>query len=256
MASDVSQGDSEVPFLVVEPADADTTVTLSVSAPDGTSSAVPMVGGELEPIAGSSPAQNRQRWTANTPVTYTQPGRWVLHFDVDGTGEGAEDLEVFVAPSPVAGGPTWWPGRSRVANYVTHRTLARNPAAIINSAEAHQLTFDSTTMPPGVVVDRLIADGAAWVTMRVSPLAATMQPAAAVAVALYCAAAIERQFPADEQSLQRANDIEKTMRSLLGELVDANNASNGSSDYGIDVSPAPVWSFPAADPRWDSPTYW
>jgi hypothetical protein len=180
----------------------------------------------------------------------------VLSWTVTGTGEGAEDFEVFVVPSPVAGGPTWWPGRSRVAGYVTHRTLARNPAAIKNSQSVFTWTFDSTTTPPGLVVDQLIADGASWVGMRVNPLPTAMHDVARTVTALYAAAAVERTYKADDQSLQRANDIEKRMEALLRDLVDASNASGGTGDYGLDVSPMPVYSFPPADPRYDYPTYW
>jgi hypothetical protein len=252
VSSDVGVGDSEIATLLVTPADADTEVTLTVTAPDGTSGPVTMTGGPLTPVEGSTDQQ--QLWTAAAPVVYAQPGRWVLHYAVTGTGQGAEDLEVYVTPSPLAGGPTWWPGRSRVANYVTHRTLARNPSAIVNSQEAHALTFDSTTIPTGIQVDRLIADGAAWVSMRVSPMAEAVQDVAGVVVALYVAAAVERQFPSDERSLERANDIERTMRTVLGELVEANNAANGTDDYGIDT--VALWSFPKSDCRWDHPTYW
>nr|WP_221374399.1 hypothetical protein [Actinoplanes polyasparticus] len=254
MATDVATGDSELPWIVVAPADSDTTATLTVHAPDGTSAVVPASGGVLEPIAGSSDQQ--QRWTADTPVVYSAPGRWVLHWTVTGTGEGSEDLEVYVVASPVAGGPTWLPGRSKVANYISHRTLARNPAAIRNSESVFALTFDSSTTPNGVQADAIIADMGAWVAMRVNPLPTAMHDVARTVTALAAGAAIERQFKADEQSLQRANDMEKRMEALLSDLVDASNASGGTGDYGVDISPSPVYSFPPADLRWDYSGYW
>ncbi len=258
MATDLGVGDAETATLTVSPADAGTEVTLTVHKPDGTSAAVTMTGGPLVAVPDTTPTQYGQVWTADTPVVYSQAGRWVLHYEVTGTGEGAEDLEVFVVPSPVAGGPTWAPGRSRVANYVPHRTLARSPSSIIDSQDSYALTFDGTTRPTGLMVDRLIADGVAWVSSRVYPLNTRVESAAAVVAALYAAAAVERSWPNDDQSLQRANDMEKRLDRLMADLITANqNATdqdNDTGDYAVDV--APMWSFPPADTRYDEAGYW
>jgi hypothetical protein len=108
------------------------------------------------------------------------------------------------------------------------------------------------------MVDRLIADGVAWVSSRVYPLNTRVQSAAAVVVALYAAAAVERGWPNDDQSLQRANDMEKRLDLLMADLItantDANDQDSGEGEYAIEV--APVWSFPPADPRYDSAAYW
>lgn len=254
--SDLGQGDSEVPYVTVSPADGSTTAVLTVHAPDGTSTTVEATGGDLEPIPGTSPQLYKQRWSATTPVTYTQSGRWVLSWAVGGTGEGAEDLEVWVVAPPTAGGPTWTPGRSRVAAYVPHRSLERSLEATGDSGETYAWTFTSNTTPPAITVDRLIADGVAWVSARVSPLHASLNEAASVAAAVYAAAAVERGTPEGAESLQRANDLERRLDVLLRDLIDANNAANESGDFGVDIAPAPQWSFPPADCRWDSPTYW
>jgi hypothetical protein len=247
--TDIGTGDSEVPDLTITPADNTTTATLTVTKPDGTSTSVPVSGGALTPITGS--AQNSQQWAADTPVVYDQPGHWILGWTVTGTGEGSEDLEVYVVPSPVAGGPTWAPGRSRVANYLPHRTLASSAASIVESDDVYELTFDSTTRPTGVMVSRLIADGVAWVSAKAPNLSATLHDAAAVCVILYCAAMIERSWPNDDQSLQRANDLEKRLDIQLKDLADANEIATGTGDYGLEVV-MPVW-------RFDNPpcrTYW
>lgn len=254
MASDIGVGDVESPYVDVAPADNTTVATLTVHKPDGTSTTVPASGGALTPIPDTSPVQYSQRWTADTPVTYDQASRWVLHWDVTGTGESDEDLEVWVVASPVAGGPTWTPGRTRVAAYVPGRTLERNPATTGEGEDVHDLTFTSNTRPTGLAVDRLIADGLAWVTSRVTPMNTAVQDAAAVVVALYAAAAVERGAPEGDDSLQRANDLEKRLDILLKDLIAANNAANGTDDYGLEV--VPMWSYPPADPRWDCPTYW
>ena len=254
--TDVGTGDSELPYLVVEPADAGTAVTLTVNKPDGTSYPATMGAGVLVAIPDTNPTQFSQTWTASAPVVFDQPGRWVLHYVVTGTGEGAEDYEMFVVPSPVAGGPTWAPGRSRVANYVPHRTLARSVSSIIDSQDDYALTFDATTRPTGLMVDRLIADGVAWVASRVYPLNARTQDAAAVVAALYTAAAVERSWPNDDQSLQRANDMEKRLDLLMADLITANTAANATDGSTLPAVALPSWSFPAPNLRYDDARYW
>lgn len=256
MATDLGTGDVELPWVDIAPADSDTSASLTVYPPTGSSYLVTASGGQLEAISGSDDLQ--QRWTADTPVTYDQASRWVLRWTVTGTGEGSEDYEVYVVASPVAGGPSWTPGRSRVANYVPHRTLVRSPISVTGGQDQHAWTFDSTTTPPGISVDRLIADGVAWVTSRVHPLNSRVEQAAAVVTALYAAAAVERSAPQDDQSLQRANDLEKRLDLLMTDLIAANSDANdqdlGEGDYAVDIAPA--WAFPAADLRWDYSGYW
>ena len=256
MGSDLGVGDSDLPYISVSPADSDTAVTLVAYAPDGTSTSVAVTGGSLEPVAGSSPVVNMQTWTATDPLEYTQPGRWVLTWTVTGTGAGAENVEVFVVASPTAGGPTWTPGRSRVANYLPHRTLVRDLSTTTGSQDVLLMSWDSTTTPTGVQVDRLIADGVAYIGSRLAPVHVNSEQAASVLVCLYAAAMIERSWPQDDQALQRANDLDKRMDMMLKDLVDANNASNGTDDFGIDVAHMPYWSFPAADVRYDDARYW
>jgi hypothetical protein len=202
--TDVGVGDPEVAFLTIAPADNSTTATLTVEKPDGTSSAVAVSGGALTAIPDTSPVQYSQRWTSDQSVVYDAPGRWVLHWTVTGTGQGTEDLEVYVVASPVAGGPTWLPGRSRVAAYLPHRTLARSVTSTIESADTYQFTFDSTTVPTGVVCDRLISDGADWVRALITPLNPKSEPLAALLAALWCAIAIERSWPDGEAAQHHA----------------------------------------------------
>ncbi len=251
--SDLGVGDAEIPTLVVQPADGDTIATLTVTAPDGTATPVAVTGGDLQQVSGLSPAEYTQTWTADEPVTYTLPGRWLLTWTVEGTGEGAEDVEVWVVASPVAGGPTWTPGRTRVANYLPHRTLVRDLSTTTSSQDVLLMTWDNTTTPTGVQVERLIADGVAYIAARMTPVHANSEAGAAVLVCLYTAAMIERSWPHDDQSLQRANDLERRLDLMLADLVEANNASNGTDDFGIEIAPA-YWSFPPADPCYDDPS--
>jgi hypothetical protein len=251
--SDLGVGDSEVVSLTVQPADGDTVATLVATAPDGTASPVPVAGGALEAVTGS-PDEYAQTWTSVDPVTYSAAGRWVLSWTVTGTGEGAEDVEVFVVASPTAGGPTWTPGRSNVAAYVPHRTLSRSLSSTVGSADEYVFTFDQTTTPPGTAVDRLIADAVARVSARVSPMQAGMHALARAVASLMAAVWVERSWPQDDQALQRANDMEKQANLMLADLASANAAEGETGEYGIDV--VPYWSFPAADPRYDDASYW
>jgi hypothetical protein len=240
----VSIGDIEIPYLDVNPGDGTTGGTLTVIQPEG------------EPLAPSvtagTPSSGAVRLTA-TAVTYDQPGRWVLSWVVTGTGAGAEDLVVYVVPQPTAGGPTWLPGRSRVANYVPQRTLARNPASYTEAGDTYAFTFNSTTKPNGAQTDQLISDGAAWVSTRVASLNANLTDAASVIVALYAAAAVERGWPHDDNSLQRANDLEKRLDRMLTDLVRANDDANGEEDPDVpQTNPMPVWAFPTPVPWGDS----
>jgi hypothetical protein len=253
VATDVGVGDAEIAVLTVAPADGTTAATLTVYKPDGTSDTITASGGALEPIPDSS--DTSQQWTADTPVLYDAAGKWVLRWTVTGTGESAEDLEVFVVASPVAGGPTWAPGRSRVAAYVPHRTLVRSLSTTLTSADSYAWTFDSTTTPPGTTVDRLIADGVAWVTALITPMNAKSEPLGALLAALFAAIAVERNWQHDDTSLQRANDMEKQLNTMLGALKVSNHEANNGTDDGFDLV-YPQWSFPAADPRYDSNCYW
>lgn len=255
MASDLGVGDSELATLTVEPADGSTQVTLTVTPPTGTAFPVAMTGGDLVPIPATSPVEFSQVWTSDTPIEYTLAGRWVLHFEVTGTGEGAEDLEVYVQPSATAGGPTWLPGRSRVANYVPHRTLVRSMTSTGESEDQYAWTWDSTTTPTGIQVDRLIADGADWVTALVTPLNTASEPLASLLAALWAAVAVERGWPHDDQSLQRANDMERRIAGMLTALIKSNSEANYGTDDGFDIVQG-QWSFPPADTRYDSSCYW
>ena len=129
----------------------------------------------------------------------------------------------------------------------------RRPSTI-SSQDTYAFTFDSTTVPTGLVVSRLIADGVAWVQSRVYPMAAGSTDAAAVCVALYAAAMIERTWPDDDQSLQRALDLERRLDQMLGDLVRANAAANTGTITG--QPPAPQYKFPFPDDNYlDYPSY-
>ena len=78
--------------------------------------------------------------------------------------------------------------------------------------------------------------------------AATVRAPRGITVALFAAAMVERSFPEDDRSLQRANDLETRLDRMLTDLIaanaDANDQDNDEGAYGLDV--VPLYSFPAA----------
>jgi hypothetical protein len=245
MGSDAGVGDVETPYLDVQPGDNTTTGSLTVTAPDGTTSSPAVTAGAPQDMGGGVTVV---RLTA-APVTYNAPGRWVLGWQVTGTGTGAEVLTVQVVSSPTAGGPAWVPGRSRVANYIPGRTLATD-------ADTHQLTFDSRTVPSGIMVDRLVADAVTWVTSATGTVSSGLYDLAGTVAAIWAAAAVERGYPEEEQvdaALRRANDLLSLATSMRADLVRANDASSGTPNPTDPASQVrPVWSFPPPVPWGDS----
>lgn len=162
-------------------------------------------------------------------------------------------------PIPAGPGPAelppWAPELFGVADYVPHRTLAKDVATNTAGEDVYRLTFDNTTRPTGDSVSRLIADGVSWVTGRVSPLNTLSEGTARVLATLYTAAMIERGWPADDSSLERARDFEKRMDQMMADLIASNDAANGTDDYGLEIA-VPYWSFPPADGRYDNAGYW
>lgn len=232
--SDVGVGDVEVPYLDITPVDGTTAATLTVVDPAGAETVITATGGTVQ--------DDVQRWTADTAVTYAQAGLWLLKWTVTGTGAGAETLQVYVTASPVSGGPTWLPGRSAVARYIPNRTLARNPATYQASGDTYTGTFDATTSPTGSQVDGLIRDGAAWVLGATGSVDSSLHDLAAACAALWAAAAVERAWPKDDTSLQRARDLLASAKELRAELAEANDAvavDTSDADFGLMVAAAP-----------------
>lgn len=152
--------------------------------------------------------------------------------------------------------PGWAPTVQQVADYVPHRTLTRSVSSTTASQDAYQFSFDESTVPTGDVVQRLIADGVAWIASRLVPLNLASSSAARVAVTLYAAAAVERGWPDDDSSLQRATDMEKRLDAMLAALTASNTSANEADGVAAYPPPVmPVWNFPPADRRWDCNRY-
>jgi len=138
---------------------------------------------------------------------------------------------------------------------VPHRTLVVSDA-VTEAEDQYTFTFDSTTRPTATQVESLIADACAWVGARLAPVHVSSQGAARVVATLASAAAVERSWPNDDESLQRANDLEKRMGDILAGLLVSNELANaGDGDPETIDTVLPVWSFPLPDPRYDDPRY-
>jgi len=161
---------------------------------------------------------------------------------------------------PIPAGPSpspsveWAPTRAQVADYVPWRTLTRAESSIVESDDDYEATFSTTTRPPGDAVDRLIGNAAARILARVGTLAESLQDAARTVCCLLVGSWIERSWPEDQDSQTRADALAKEAELLLDELVEANEATSGTGEYGLDI--APVWSFPLPDCRWDDASRW
>lgn len=245
MATDIGVGDSEIASLTVAPADTDTVATLTVRSPAG-DTVVATSGGDLTPIGDAGDLQ--QQWTSDDPVTYTLPGRWVLHWDVVGTGEGAEDFEVFVSAAPVPGGPVWAPGLSRVADYVPRLTVDT-----VTPGEAVELgTFTAATLPTDRIAQRHIDNAVAGVAATVPTVPVPLQPLAQTVAALRAAASIQRSYSntalgLDTLSISAALDAraDAEMARLQTAVDDLADGETGSDDF-FDV--VPLWSSPSPFP--------
>lgn len=105
-------GGVEVPTLEVTPFDGTTQATVVVEGPDGDETTPNTEGADDTPVEGT------QTWTAEA-VTYDQPGRWVFHWAVVGTGAGAAEHRVMVTRAmvglpPITVDPTTSIGRVRL----------------------------------------------------------------------------------------------------------------------------------------------
>ncbi|WP_045740873.1 hypothetical protein [Actinoplanes rectilineatus] len=251
--SDLGVGDADQPWIVVAPAAIDTVVTLTAVFPGAPAVPVPVAAGPLVQVPGSSPAEYTQRWQAVDPIVYPLPGRTVLHWQTTGTGEGTEDVEVWVTAPPAAGGPTWSPGLSRVAAYVPRLTVDQTtPGSAIELG-----TFDQRTNPTGDVAQRHINDAVAEVQALAGTVPDSLHPLASAIAARRAAAMILRAYGDDrtgQDSLATAAALEARADKDLDRLQAAiRDLEDGDADGSFEV--LPIYSFPAAVPWGDRYLY-
>lgn len=241
--SDLSVGDVDVPHLDVTPAATDTVGVLTVHRPDGTHSTLTVTAGPLGADPGSGQPTRRLTGTA---VTYTLPGRWVLSWQVSGTGVGVEDVEVWVTPAPVPGGPTWTPGLSRVAQYIPRLTVD----TVTPGSAAELGTFNAYTNPDDVKAQHHIDDAVAGVLAILPVVPAGLEPLARTVAALRAAASLQRSYSNTSNgldTLQIAAALDARADADLARLRTAiDDLADGDGDGFFDI--APIYSSPAAPP--------
>jgi hypothetical protein len=239
--SDLSVGDVDILYLDVTPAAGDTAGALTVNRPDGTSAVVPVTPG---PVTGDPAVR---RLTADA-VTFTMAGRWVFSWTVTGTGVGAEDIEVWVAAPPIAGGPTWTPGLSRVAAYIPRLTVDQTaPGSAVELG-----TFDGRTNPTGEIAQRHINDAVAEVAALAGTVPAGFDLLAAAIAARRAAATILRAYGDDragQDTIAVAAALDARADADLTRLRAAIDALE--PDDPDEFSIAPVYTFPAPAPWGD-----
>ena len=232
--NEVSVGDIEILRYTVDPATDDTVVTLVVTDPDGTTT-TPAVASE------SDPEDTVQVW-ASDPVSFDTAGRWVLTWTIDNGDDQNQvvDEVVQVVDTPLAGGPTWTPGRDRVANYVPGRTLPRD-------SETLQRTFYSSTTPDGVQVDRLIFDAVGWVLLRTGEVNQTLHDQASTCAAIWAASNVELGYPDspdDDNNRRTAQDLRGMAERMREDLKRANDAIVGTNPNDPAAVVMPRYNFP------------
>jgi hypothetical protein len=239
--SDLSVGDVDVPFLDVAPYEVGVTAaTLTVHSPadpDETGTPVPVDAGVETTVDGAAVL----RFTATSSVQYNVPKWWVRHWIVTGVGAGEEDERVFVAPSPLAGGPDWTPTRERVADYVPHRTV---PEAYETAGEPVN-TFTADTTPPASTVDRIITGAVAWVLTATGDLDASLGDAAQEAAALRAAGFVELAgHPTVDQQLAQTllAQADAALKALQARNTTLTGVDPDDPDAVFEIVPA--YSFP------------
>ena len=238
MASDLTVGDSDIPTLDVAPADGTTAATLVLRKPDGSSTPVTVTADVLVPIPGTSPTQYSQRWTATAPVVYDQPKKSVLHWEVTGTGQGVEDIEVWVATAPTAGGVTWAPSLAQVAAHVPWLTISLSEPG----SQTYETTFTGDTSPDPTVAGRHISDAVNLVTPLVTVMPDLLDDLAGTVAALYAAASLAAAYARTADDAARAATLLARATTAFKQLEEAAEQAGVAveDDEPILIAPYPT----------------
>jgi len=139
----VDVGDYATITLTVDPADATTVATATVTSPLGVAS-----------IPTTTPSVDFQTWTAVIPITL--PGIWNVRWVVTGVGAGAEQSTIIASPTnPIATGQRVYATTVDLANYLhgpppadAQRKLARASRRIDSLIRTAVYDADSVTGMP------------------------------------------------------------------------------------------------------------
>ncbi len=225
-------GDKLTPQLTVDPFDATTTATLTVTNPAGSSS---------DHVVATT--DGGHTWRGTTSVVFDAARWWILTWTVTGTGASRQLFRVFVRPDWAYGGQDWTPTREQVAAYVPARTVA-----VATLSDTQLGTFDATTRPTGDQVDEIIVGAVAWVMMRTgpivtgTPMAPILADNATTVAAIRAAGMVELAYPVRDADINTSETLLAQAETMLVTL-DAANRADGGTDPD---TPAllPQWSFP------------
>lgn len=238
------------PTLDVYPYDGTTSVSLEVRPPSPAAAfpAGPCTATVVQAEIAGVPT-NVQRWTAPPVATPGPYGWWVLAWTVLGTGGGAPEESIFIAPPPIPGGPSWTPTRQRVASYVPSRPLV----PVADGRNVDLMTFDETTRPTGGQVDQLIVDAVNWVTDETGALDSSLFESATACAAIRAAAFVELGYPERNDPMKStanttSDRLFKQAEQMLARLAARNEAITGT-DPAIPAPLLPLYSFPDP-PAW------
>jgi hypothetical protein len=225
---------------------ADATVTVTVTAPDGTNQTP---GPVLHPSLGIyqfAPPPLLADLTRATRVTFT------------GTSSTWTDTETYylfaVDPASTAGliPPPWAPALEDVAVHIPSRTRE------VGILDAYRGTFTQDTTPTSDQVALLIEHACVWVMAEAGqPVVPAAYPACTVAAALWTAYWVELGYPERDADVAVYDRLLPAAQAMTGSAARVNVAAGGGATLDPtpeDARPLVVYAFPDP-PKWADVTF-
>ncbi len=224
--------------IEIDPYDETTTVTVTVTGPDGTI---------LTPNPTST--DGGRTWTAY--FTPTIAGRWVASWSVAGTGEGYEPQDVWVSRDPTpAEAAAWRPLLEDVAAYVPSATLVGavdGYGTVLYTFGDGALGAATNTHPRASSVQRLITDACSWVLAATGDLDATLADSAKGLASRRAAGWVQYTFVDDADDRAHAEKLLAATDAELKTLVGRNAALTGDDPSTSADEVLPEFWFPTVD---------
>jgi hypothetical protein len=220
--------------------DGSTTVTVTVTRPDGT-----VIAG-LVPGAwsGTNGDEKTVQWFATNTgaagaATDSAAGDWLAVWQVGGTGASVVAKVYPVAPLP--GNATrvpWSPFLSDVADHVPWLTTS----VIAPGSQTYLGTFTGNTSPTDEQAQRHINSAVAFISARFSTLTAAMYPLARAVAAMWAAATLARAFARSADDRAAADALERLATRELETLTEVADEAGATplSPQPVLIAPLPV----------------
>ena len=224
--------------------DGTTTVTLTVTRPDGVTIDPPALG------AWNADTRAAQ-WYATDDGTSTgtrlsAAGDWLAVWRITGTGANVLPKVYNVAPLPgTSVRPAWSPFLSQAADHVPYLTVDTNTPG----QQVYLGTFTGRTTPTDAIAQRHIDLAVATMQPQLTNISSALYPAARAVAALRAAASLARAFPRRSDDLNTAAALDTAANSAWTSLVDAAEAEGTVASTVL----SPVGYFPTPRPwgDWD-----